>query len=97
MAVEYGNCMMENSLTHTHNQQKSKLWCCANSAIELVDTVKKRNTQTNENKRIKQLPETTQQMVVEIFLQNRKKEETKLRRHKSRSDWEISPKAGEST
>lgn len=77
--------MMENSLTHTQPTKKSKLWCCANSAIELVDTVKK-ETHKQMKKRIKQLPETTQQMVVEIFLQNRKKEETKLRRHKSRSD-----------
>lgn len=59
------------SNTHTTNK-KSKLWCCANSAIELVDTVKK-ETHKQMKKRIKQLPETTQQMVVEIFLQNRKK------------------------
>lgn len=32
-------------------------------------------------------------MVVEIFLQ-KNKTNTKLRRHKSRSDWEISPEAG---
>lgn len=65
---------METNLTHTYTQvtkeKNSKLWCCANSAIELVDTVKKTNKQIHKhNKRIKQLPETTQQMVVEIFLQ----------------------------
>lgn len=67
--------MMKNSLSYIHNQQNkknNKLWCCANSAIELVDTVKT-NTQTKE-KRIKQLPETTQQMVVEIFLQSKSKQ-----------------------
>lgn len=62
------------SLIHTQptKQKNNKLWCCANSAIELVDTVKT-NTQTKE-KRIKQLPETTQQMVVEIFLQSKAKQ-----------------------
>lgn len=57
--------------------ENNKLWCCANSAIELVDTVKKKErkqTHKHNKKWIKQLPETTQQMVVEIFLQKKMKQ-----------------------
>lgn len=72
---------MENSHTYTqptnNNKKKNnKLWCCANSAIELVDTVK--THKHNKQKWIKQLPETTQQMVVEIFLQKKNPNKHKI-------------------
>lgn len=46
--------MVERKFSLTHNQlmENNKLWCCANSAIELVDTVKKKeNKHTNITKK----------------------------------------------
>lgn len=93
MTVEYGNWMMENSVTHPHNQQNKKkqqtLVLC--KQCHWTSRYCKKHTKQKKNKTI--TGDNSANGRGNIF--TKQKEETKLRRHKSRSDWAISPEAGD--
>lgn len=67
--------------------ENNKLWCCANSAIELVDTVKKKeNKHTNITKKNKTITGDNSANGRGNIFTKKNETNTKLRRHKSRSD-----------